>query len=57
MVQRDERVVSVLTHHHGVSLTERASSNILSADSNIKACDNNNLKFTNQFLKFLLNLI
>lgn len=41
MVQRDVHVIRILTHHHGMSLTECASSDILSADSNIKACNNN----------------
>lgn len=39
VVQRDVRVVCVLTHHHGVSLTERASPDVLPAYSNIKTCN------------------
>lgn len=38
MVERDVHVVGVLAHHHGVALTERASSHVLTTDSNVEAC-------------------
>lgn len=39
VVERDVHVVGLLTHHHGVSLAERASAHILSADANTKTCN------------------
>lgn len=38
MVERDVHVIGVLAHHHGVALTERASSHILTTDSDVEAC-------------------
>lgn len=38
MVERDEHVVGVLAHHHGVALAERSSAHILTAESNVEAC-------------------
>lgn len=39
VVEGDVRVVGLLTHHHGVSLAERAAAHILAADADVETCD------------------
>lgn len=47
VVQWDVHVVRLLTHHHGVSLAERAPAHVLSANADVKACDST-FKHNNQ---------